>query len=61
MPPPLFHFFEISKKIEKQIAEFGVSGPQTDTPSDLLAIRQKIIQKHALAAIFWAKMGSFLW
>ncbi len=46
-------FSRICKK--NCLAKFGGFGPGKDSSEDLGAHRLKIIQKYALAAIFWTK------
>ena len=46
-----FRFFIFFKKW----SNLGFLAPEKDSPDDLEEIPQKIVQKYALAATFWAK------
>ena len=49
--------FDFFKNFTNKLPNLGLWAPKTDSACDLLAIRQKFIQKFALAATFWAKIS----
>ena len=51
----IFLIFKSSQQKKKSGPNLAVLAPEKDSSEDLGAHRPKIIQKYALAAIFWTK------